>query len=110
MSFSGNLQFLILFSSVALYTPYTLRNLHYLDTKLRRLRELHGFRQTIVADQLAIEQSSYARLEQHQTHKILDQLTRVAGLYSITIGELLDKDADTLIREAARRMTSQSIS
>lgn len=61
-----------------------------IGTKLRQLRDSHGFSQDYVADKLSMSQSNYSKIESDKNESVSwEVLPTVADLYNIDIVDLL---------------------
>ena len=58
-------------------------------TKLRKLRELYGYPQEYVAYQMGISQAAYSTKENGKTELSLTVLEQLAGLYQISMLDLI---------------------
>lgn len=64
--------------------------------KVRQIRELKGFTQEYLADQLGISQRAYSKLERDETKLDWDKITRIAQVFEIDPLDLVSFD-DNLI-------------
>lgn len=74
-------------------------------TKLRKLRELHGYPQEYVAYQMGISQAAYSKKETGKTGLSLSVLEQVASLYHISIMDLIGLSLTDLLIMAVRKTT-----
>lgn len=64
----------------------------YLPTNLRYLREKNKYTQRLVAKVLDIERSSYAYYELGASEPNLDNLSRLARFFDVTLDDLINRD------------------
>lgn len=64
--------------------------------KVRQIRELKGFTQEYLADQLGISQRAYSKLERDETKLDWDKITRIAEVFEIEPLDMVSFD-DNLI-------------
>ncbi len=74
-----------------------------MSTKLRVLRDLFGYSQAAVAYSLDIAQSTYCRYETGASKPDVDQIVRLAQLYGLSPGELIDQDTKELVKITVTR-------
>lgn len=67
-----------------------------LGEKIRKLRELKGFSQDYMADQLEISQRAYSKLEREETKLDWDRITHISKILEIDPIDLIQFD-DSLI-------------
>ena len=72
-------------------------------TKIRKLREIHGYPQEYVAFQLGVSQAAYSKKETGKTELSLTVLQQVSGLYGIRLTDLIDLNLQELIIMAIRQ-------
>jgi len=72
-------------------------------TKIRKLREIHGYPQEYVAFQLGVSQAAYSKKETGKTELSLTVLQQVSGLYGIRLTDLIDLNLQDLIIMAVRQ-------
>ncbi|MEZ0610241.1 helix-turn-helix domain-containing protein [Fibrella sp. WM1] len=70
-----------------------------LSEKLRRLRQLFGYSQEYIAFNIGMTQPAYCKWESGQTQPSLTKLQELAGLYQLTIGDLLNENDIALIQK-----------
>lgn len=76
-------------------------------TKIRKLREVHGYPQEYVAFQMGISQAAYSKKETGRTELSLVVLQQVSHLYNIPLTDLISLSWQDLVVIAIRR-TSQA--
>jgi len=65
-----------------------------IGTKLRQLRDKHGYTQEQIADTLGMSQGNYSKLESNKYESFSwDILPSLANLYGVEITELLQSDS-----------------
>ena len=67
-----------------------------IGVKIRQLRELKGFTQEYMAEQLAMSQRAYSKLERNETKLDWDKISDIANLLEIEPIDLINFD-DSLI-------------
>ena len=67
------------------------------NDKIRALRELNNWSQEEMAERLNISKSSYSRLERDESKLDLGKLEKLAAIFKIDIGELVNSDGKGLI-------------
>ncbi|MEZ0487805.1 helix-turn-helix domain-containing protein [Fibrella aquatica] len=67
-------------------------------TRVRRLREICGFPQEVVADKLGITQAAYSRLENGRTRLDLDRLDQIAKLYGLSQQDMIKRPSAELMK------------
>jgi len=67
-----------------------------LGHKVRQIRELKGFSQEYIADQLGISQRAYSKMERDETRLDWDKITRIAKVFGIDPLDMVSFD-DNLI-------------
>lgn len=72
--------------------------------EMRGLRELHGYTQQEVAQQLHVERSTYTWYELGRVIPKIDTLVRPASLYGVSVDCLLDIDREWTAEEPAYRL------
>ena len=72
-------------------------------TKLRRLREIHGYPQEYVAFQLGVSQAAYSKKETGRTELSLTVLQQVSALYNISLMDLINLNMQDLLIMAVRQ-------
>ncbi len=68
--------------------------------KIRKLREIHGYPQEYVAFQMGISQAAYSRKESGSTELSITCLTKLAGLYQLTLVDLISYNVQELMMRA----------
>lgn len=71
--------------------------MHVMGTKIRKLREIYSFSQEYVAFQMNISQAAYSKKESGRTDLSLNCLSKLAGLYSISITDLISLSTQELL-------------
>lgn len=66
-------------------------------TKIRKLREIHGYPQEYVAFQLGVSQAAYSKKETGRTELSLTVLQQVSSLYKISLMDLIHLTLPDLI-------------
>lgn len=77
-------------------------------TKLRKLREIHGYPQEYVAYQMGISQAAYSKKETGKTELSLTVLDQVANLYQISMLDLIGLSLTDLLILAVRKTSGAS--
>ncbi|WP_020598130.1 helix-turn-helix domain-containing protein [Spirosoma panaciterrae] len=77
-----------------------------LATKIRKLREIHGYPQEYVAFQLGVSQAAYSKKETGRTELSLTVLQQVSSLYNISLTDLLSLTVPDLLVIAVRQQLS----
>jgi len=72
-------------------------------TKIRKLREVHGYPQEYVAFQMGISQAAYSKKETGRTELSLMVLQQVSQLYNIPLTDLISLSWQDLVVTAVRR-------
>lgn len=72
-------------------------------TKIRRLREIHGYPQEYVAFQLGVSQAAYSKKETGRTELSLTVLQQVSSLYKISLMDLIELTLQDLLITAVRQ-------
>ena len=72
-------------------------------TKIRKLREVHGYPQEYVAFQMGISQAAYSKKETGRTELSLMVLQQVSQLYSIPLTDLITLSWQDLVVMAVQR-------
>jgi DNA-binding XRE family transcriptional regulator len=72
-------------------------------TKLRKLREIHGYPQEYVAFQLGVSQAAYSKKETGRTELSLTVLQQVSSLYNISLMDLISLNMQDLLIMAVRQ-------
>ncbi|WP_338870778.1 helix-turn-helix transcriptional regulator [Spirosoma sp. SC4-14] len=72
-------------------------------TKIRKLREIHGYPQEYVAFQLGVSQAAYSKKETGRTELTLTVLQQVSSLYNISLNDLLSLTLQDLMITAISR-------
>lgn len=71
--------------------------MNILATKIRKLREIHGYPQEYVAFQLGVSQAAYSKKETGRTELSLSVLQQVSSLYNISLTDLLSLTLQDLL-------------
>lgn len=72
-------------------------------TKIRKLREIHGYPQEYVAFQLGVSQAAYSKKETGRTELSLTVLQQVSSLYNISLMDLISLNLQDLIIAVVRK-------
>ncbi len=72
-------------------------------TKIRKLREIHGYPQEYVAFQLGVSQAAYSKKERGHTELTLTVLQQVSTLYNISLMDLISMTMQDLMILAVRQ-------
>lgn len=72
-------------------------------TKIRKLREAHGYPQEYVAFQMGISQAAYSKKETGKTELSLTALNQASQLYDITLTDLISLSWQDLVVLVVRR-------
>lgn len=72
-------------------------------TKLRKLREIYGYPQDYVAYQMGISQAAYSKKETGKTELSLTVLEQIAGLYQISMVDLIGLSLSDLLIMAVQK-------
>lgn len=72
-------------------------------TKLRKLREIHGYPQEYVAFQLGVSQAAYSKKETGRTELSLTVLQQISSLYNISLIDLISLTMQDLLIIAVRQ-------
>lgn len=72
-------------------------------SKLRKLREIHGYPQEYVAFQLGVSQAAYSKKETGRTELSLTVLQQVSSLYNISLMDLINLNMQDLLVMALRQ-------
>ena len=65
---------------------------------LRKIRELKGYSQEYMAQQLEISTKSYSRIEKGETKLSILRLDRIASILGLTVNEVIEFDSSTLLK------------
>lgn len=65
---------------------------------LRKIRELNGFSQEYMAQQLEISTKTYSRIESGETKLSILRLDRIASILGISVNEVIEFDSSTLLK------------
>jgi DNA-binding XRE family transcriptional regulator len=76
--------------------------MYTLCTTLRQMRGLFGYSQEFVAHVVGISQPNYCKIESGKVKPGLPVLTKIAGLYHISLGDLLEKDSLILVQQVTQ--------
>jgi len=63
-----------------------------IGTKIRKLRELKGFKQEYMADQLGISVGAYSKLERDETEVSHERLQQIAKVFDLSVPDILSFD------------------
>jgi transcriptional regulator with XRE-family HTH domain len=87
-------KFHFLKNSVYIWCIYLINyNITTLGLKLRKLRELHNFKQEYVGSVLGLTQTEYSKIENDEIENInLKHLQKLSELYNISLSQLFDWD------------------
>lgn len=66
-------------------------------TKLKRLREVHGFSQEQVAFHCNISQAAYSKKEKGQRVPSIERLKQLSTLYEITVNDIVELSISSLL-------------
>jgi transcriptional regulator with XRE-family HTH domain len=77
--------------------------MHPISTKLRKLREIHGYPQEYVAFHLGVSQAAYSKKETGRTELSLSVLQQLSSLYKINLADLIDMALPDLLITALRQ-------
>ncbi len=72
---------------------------NFISKNIRKYRELKGFSQEYMANQLNINQASYAKIESSTTKLTIDRLFKISKLLETGITELLDLKTQTVFNQ-----------
>ncbi|GAB4055042.1 helix-turn-helix domain-containing protein [Spirosoma foliorum] len=72
-------------------------------TKIRKLREIHGYPQEYVAFQLGVSQAAYSKKETGRTELSLTVLQQVSALYKISLMDLIELTLQDLLITVVRQ-------
>ena len=70
--------------------------------KIRLLRKLYGYSQAYLALTLSVSQSAYSKKESGQVMPTLTDLEKIAGVFGITLTDLLSQQPEWLLQETLR--------
>lgn len=70
-----------------------------INKNIRKYRELKGFSQEYMANQLDINQASYAKIESSSTKLTVDRLFEISKLLETGVTELLDLKTQTVFNQ-----------
>jgi len=68
-----------------------------IGSKIQKIREIKGYSQEVVADELGISQAAYSKLEQNQTSLSLDKIYALAEVFGISVEQLLSFDENNIL-------------
>ena len=77
-------------------------------TKIRKLREVHGYPQEYVAFQMGISQAAYSKKETGKTELSLMGLQQVSQLYKISLTDLISLTWQDLVVSVVRNTNPTS--
>jgi len=77
--------------------------MEHLTTKVRKLREIYGFSQESVAFEMGISQAAYSKKETGQTELSLNCLEKLAGIYKLSIMEIISLSTQELLIMVIRK-------
>jgi transcriptional regulator with XRE-family HTH domain len=77
--------------------------MEHLATKVRKLREIYGFSQESVAFEMGISQAAYSKKETGQTELSLNCLEKLAGIYKLSIMEIISLSTQELLIMVIRK-------
>ena len=63
-----------------------------IGSKIRKIRELRGYSQEVVADLLGITQNSYSKIESGATNIIVKRLYEIAKVFEVEVPTILGFD------------------
>jgi transcriptional regulator with XRE-family HTH domain len=73
-------------------TKYFMKFGNKIAANLTKLRELKGFTQADLADELGITLSGYGKIERHEVGLTLDRLEKLATILDVSIADILGFD------------------
>ncbi|GAB3999140.1 hypothetical protein GCM10028807_48520 [Spirosoma daeguense] len=77
-------------------------------TKIRKLREVHGYPQEYVAFQIGVSQAAYSKKETGRTELSLMVLQQVSQLYRISLTDLINLTWQDLVVMVIQRGGKQA--
>jgi transcriptional regulator with XRE-family HTH domain len=78
--------------------------MHNLPSKLRTLREIHGFKQDFVGKYLGISQTGYSKIEIGEVDITIRNLQKIAQLYNTTPEQILIWDGQLAFNKVVSNM------
>jgi len=70
-----------------------------IGSKIRQIREIRGFSQEYIANELGITQPSYARLEKEDERISITRLINIAEILKTSVAELINEKAGKIINQ-----------
>lgn len=70
-----------------------------IGSKIRQIREIRGFSQEYIANELGITQPSYARLEKEDERISITRLINIADILKTSVAELINEKAGKIINQ-----------
>jgi transcriptional regulator with XRE-family HTH domain len=70
--------------------------------KIRKVRELRGFSQQYMADNLSISQKAYSKLESNETKLTLDHVSKISTLLEVDPIQLLSFDENLIFNNCSQ--------
>jgi len=64
---------------------------------IRKIREVLGYRQDYMANELGISSKSYSRIECGKTGLTISRLKQIATIFGISAGEIMEFDAQSIL-------------
>jgi transcriptional regulator with XRE-family HTH domain len=77
--------------------------MEHLTTKVRKLREIYGFSQESVSFEMGISQAAYSKKESGRTELSLNCLEKLAGIYKLSIMEIISLSTQELLIMVIRK-------
>lgn len=79
-----------------------------LGTNIRKVRELRGFSQEVLAERLKISQSAYAKYERDDSSITVKRLEQIAKELEVNINELLAEDRNVIYNFSNNKISTVS--
>lgn len=70
-----------------------------IENNIRRFRELKGYSQEYMAQELGISQSSYAKIENGSTKITIDRLQQIAEILDIEVSSLISSSKQPIFNQ-----------
>ena len=66
------------------------KNLDGLGKRLKKLRQLHGFKQETIAKEIGLSQTAYSKIETGDTSLTVARAAAIAKVFGMTLAALLE--------------------
>ncbi|MBE9464836.1 helix-turn-helix domain-containing protein [Dyadobacter subterraneus] len=71
-------------------------NLETIGRRIKKLRQLHGYKQEIIAREIGLSQTAYSKIETGDTSLTIGRAAAIAKFFGMSLTELLSWEENVL--------------